>query len=178
MFAVVSLVVTIAAFINLRNSRVCNFLTLPFTACGILFHTLTPWGWCPEFALLGSLLGFGLLFIPFLAGGVRVGDLKLMAGVGAWLGPRLTIWIFLVIGGISVAYHVGNAIRRRSLRELLHRLQVLHCRLTSLLHYLAAEDGLEDASGRTCLRRRVLSLTALICVSTLLLIGLILSLRT
>jgi Flp pilus assembly protein protease CpaA len=154
---------------------VCNFLTLPFTACGLVFHTLTPWGWGPEFTLVGSLLGFGLLFLPFLAGGVRVGDLKLMSGVGAWLGPRLIIWIFLVIGGITAACHIASALRRGSARDMRQRLQVLHHRLNALLQYLAAEDTCEHGRGGISPRVRFLSFTALICISTLLLLGMIIS---
>ena len=57
--------------------------------------------------MLWSLAGTGvglLSLLPLYAiGGMGAGDVKLMAGVGAWLGPWLTLWSFVstaLVGGL------------------------------------------------------------------------------
>lgn len=52
--------------------------------------TISPWQ-----SLLGILTAFALLILPFALGAVGGGDLKLMAGIAAWVGPVPVIAIFL-----------------------------------------------------------------------------------
>ena len=47
-------------------------------------------GWLKS--LEGFGLGFGLLLFPWLLGGAGMGDVKLLAALGAWLGPW---WLFV-----------------------------------------------------------------------------------
>ena len=52
--------------------------------------------------LLWSLAGMGVGLISLLPlyaiGGMGAGDVKLMAGLGAWMGPWLTLGAFVVLG--------------------------------------------------------------------------------
>ncbi len=52
--------------------------------------------------LLGGLLGFALLIVPWLAYMMGAGDVKLLAAAGVWLGPSMVLWSF-VIGAIIAA---------------------------------------------------------------------------
>ena len=57
-------------------------------------------GW----GLLGLAVGFGVLIVPWLMHGMGAGDVKLMAAIGCWLGPWLTLLGFAVgavLGGIT-----------------------------------------------------------------------------
>ena len=36
-------------------------------------------------------MGFGLLFVPWLLGGGGMGDVKLLAALGAWLGSVVAV---------------------------------------------------------------------------------------
>ena len=49
--------------------------------------------------MLGLLIGFALLFIPFALGGIGAGDLKLLMALGAFIGPYAIFWVTL-LGGI------------------------------------------------------------------------------
>ena len=43
----------------------------------------------------GWLLGAALFFLIFALRGMGAGDVKLLAAVGAWLGPAQVIWVAL-----------------------------------------------------------------------------------
>jgi prepilin peptidase CpaA len=90
----VSIVLVEAAFIDGRSLRVPNWLTYHFCLGGLIFAFMR--GGSPF--LLSSLAGasVGLLtLLPLYAiGGMGAGDVKLMAGLGAWVGPWLTLAAF------------------------------------------------------------------------------------
>jgi prepilin peptidase CpaA len=46
-------------------------------------------------SLGGFATGFGILLVLWLIGGGGGGDVKLMGALGAWLGPLLTLGVFL-----------------------------------------------------------------------------------
>jgi prepilin peptidase CpaA len=90
----VALYTAAAAVSDFRTRRVPNWLTLPAALGGLAFHTLAPQGWGLTTSLAGMALGFALLLVPFLLGGGGMGDVKLLAALGAWLGPRLMLAAF------------------------------------------------------------------------------------
>jgi prepilin peptidase CpaA len=66
----------------------------------------------------GTLVGFGLFLPLYLLRGMAAGDVKLLAMVGAWIGPLLVSYAALatcVIGGVWV---LAVAARRRQLTKL------------------------------------------------------------
>lgn len=91
---VVIALVVISAVIDLRERRIPNAVTIPAIVTGIIFHTIAPWGLGWMFTLAGLGLGIVLLLIPYLLGGGGMGDIKLLAAVGAWLGPKWLLVAF------------------------------------------------------------------------------------
>jgi prepilin peptidase CpaA len=94
----------VAAVGDWRERRIRNWLTLCI-ACTGLMHGISAPGASLQTALLGLLVGFALMLPQFMLGALGAGDVKLMAGVGAWLGAVGVLEVFLgasVIGLVIV----------------------------------------------------------------------------
>jgi len=111
---------TLAAVLDLRSRRIPNWLTFTLLLSGLCvpWLGLSPAGGFGR-AALGLTLGFGLALIPYLLGAWGAGDVKLVAGVGSWLGPLALLEVFALaaIGGMIVALWVSS--RQGKLRALL-----------------------------------------------------------
>ena len=99
----VTIVLIVAAVIDGAILKVPNWLTFPFIACGWIHWTmqdgLSGLGW----SLLGTFVGMILLLVLRNVGGMGAGDVKLLAGVGAWLGAVVTLYAFAataIVGGV------------------------------------------------------------------------------
>lgn len=98
-----SIVVLVAAAIDLRARRIPNWLVLPFFTAGV---GVSAWaqGWHGvSQSMEGSALGLLLYGALFWVGGMGAGDVKLCAAIGAWIGPRqlmLAIILTALAGGM------------------------------------------------------------------------------
>ncbi len=93
----------IASVTDLREQRIYNWLTFPLMLAGFATHTVFGGLEGLQFAAKGFGLGFGLMVVPYFMGVMGAGDVKLMAGIGAWLGLEATFTAFLytcIAGGI------------------------------------------------------------------------------
>src|SRR5439155_236996 len=78
--------------------RIPNWLVVPFLIAGILFSFFTRgWGGV-AYSLEGVLVGALLLGIFRLLGGMGMGDVKLCASVGAWIGPHQLLFALAFMG--------------------------------------------------------------------------------
>lgn len=96
--SVVGVVVLAAACTDVWGYRIPNALTIPLILAGMFYQTFVG----ETIGLSGSISGILVGILPFFAlyamGGMGAGDLKLMAGVGAWLGPWFTVHVIIVSG--------------------------------------------------------------------------------
>jgi prepilin peptidase CpaA len=114
-------VLLIASAIDLRSRRVPNWLSLPFLAAGLLAGIFAG----GKGSVLASLEGFAMalvLFgIPCLLGGMGMGDLKLAAGIGAWIGPGQLVMAFIMTGIVGFVLAIGYALAKGVLGQCLDR---------------------------------------------------------
>lgn len=103
------LVITlIISFItDIQGRKILNIVTFPAILLGLMYYSFNFGlrGFC--FSIIGLIIGFLVLFIPFLLGGMGAGDVKLMAAIGALTGASFTLQSFFytaIIGGIISAF--------------------------------------------------------------------------
>jgi prepilin peptidase CpaA len=94
------IVVAVATVTDLRSRRIPNWLVLPFLLAGLGLR-----GWLAGWhGILHSLAGMGVgaLFFGIVCwmGGMGMGDVKLCAAIGAWIGPSQMLTA-LVLTGIA-----------------------------------------------------------------------------
>lgn len=92
-----------ATVTDLKSQRIYNWLTFPLILSGFATHTVFGGMEGLKFAASGFGLGFVVMVIPYFMGVMGAGDVKLMAGIGAWLGLESTFTAFLftcLSGGI------------------------------------------------------------------------------
>lgn len=96
--SVVLVAVLAAAGTDLRSFRIRNALTVPLFLSGLLFHFVSDGSSGLAESVLGVLIGTLPFAWLYAAGGMGAGDLKLLAGVGAWLGPWAVLHVLIVSG--------------------------------------------------------------------------------
>lgn len=121
---VLLLVLLISLVTDLRRQKIYNAVTFPAIGLGLFWHTGFA-GWAGLlFSGEGLLLGFGLLLVPYLLGGMGAGDVKLLAAIGALTGPAFVFSSFLyssIIGGvIALTIMIRNSGWKQSLLRISH----------------------------------------------------------
>lgn len=119
---IVAVVLIWAAWIDGKELRVPNWITFPMVLSGLLVNTwLGGWsgGWSGGFGglgmgLLGMLTGLLCLLPLYAVGGMGAGDVKLMAGMGAWLGWEVTLYAFCVSAIVGAVLAVLMVARKRA----------------------------------------------------------------
>lgn len=141
------LLLIVAAAIDLASRRIPNWLTVTIALTGIL-QSLSPFHTCTiGLSVLGLLTGFVLMFGQFAVGGLGGGDVKLLMGVGAWVGPLPLLAIFAGASVIGLIIILTQACWQRRIGRLLHNTALLAVNLAHL-----RQVGLEHArqTGQSC----------------------------
>jgi prepilin peptidase CpaA len=114
---VVSITLVVAAVIDGLKLKVPNWITFPMILSGWVYSAaFSPYaGWEGLFySVVGTVVGLALLLPAYAIGGMGAGDVKLLAGVGAWVWGTATLYAFAVsaiVGGIIAVLMV--VLRRR-----------------------------------------------------------------
>lgn len=112
------IVLAVATFTDLRSRRIPNWLVLPFLVAGIGVS-----GWLHGWHGIGQSLaglGLGALLFGVLAwmGGMGMGDVKLCAAIGAWIGPHQLLLALVLTGIVGGVMALGWAVAGGFLGEL------------------------------------------------------------
>lgn len=115
----------VAGWIDWRSRRIPNWLTVPGFVLGLSINTAFG-GWEGlKASLEGAGLALGVLFLPVLLRGMGAGDWKLMGALGAFLGPRNTVYVLLISIFIAGIMAVVQIVRKRHVKQTLINMGVL-----------------------------------------------------
>lgn len=113
----VSITLVVAALIDGYKLKVPNWLTFPMIISGWIASAVF-FGWAGlGWSLMGTAVGLGLLLPAYAIGGMGAGDVKLLAGVGAWVGVSNTFWAFAVSVVVGAVIALAMVIYRRAWRH-------------------------------------------------------------
>lgn len=105
----VTIVLIVAAVIDGWKLKVPNLITFPMIISGWVYSTAYH-GWEGlVWSLVGTAVGLALLMPAYAIGGMGAGDVKLLAGVGAWIWGTDTAYAFCVsaiVGGVMAVVMV------------------------------------------------------------------------
>ena len=120
--AIVIAVATLACVTDLWSRRIPNVLTFGAAATAWTYHLLTAGWYGFVLSLAGCLVGALVFIVPFALRGLGGGDVKLMAALGAWLGPVAVIWLAVyaaIAGGImALALALAHGYLQTALRNV------------------------------------------------------------
>lgn len=110
---VVTLFVIVAAYVDGKELRVPNKLTYPMIIAGWIYSSIA-YGMAGEgwyvglgWSLAGTAVGLATLLPAYSIGGMGAGDVKMMAGIGAWVYCSTTFYAFCVSAVVGALLAVG-----------------------------------------------------------------------
>lgn len=119
LLAIALLCAVAAAIIDVQQHRIPNWLTYPGIAVGLILNGIF-FGWRGVLsALAGCLLAGGIMFLFYAVKAMGAGDVKLMAALGACVGPHQAIGVLLATAICGGLLAIGYAIYRRQVGSTL-----------------------------------------------------------
>jgi prepilin peptidase CpaA len=137
-----------AAAEDLRSRRIPNWLSFSLVLGGIAQSLIFSGAvTTPGMSLLGFAVGFGLTFVLFALGALGGGDVKLLAGVGAWFGPYAAVSTFAIAAVVGAVMVLAQALAQGRTRVLFRNTAVLAVNLAHV-----NDVGLDHAkaTGQSC----------------------------
>jgi prepilin peptidase CpaA len=130
-----------AAVYDMRWRRIPNWLNLTGVLAGLALNTAL-FGW-EGLRLAGMGIGLAMLvyFPLYIVRGMGAGDVKLMAAVGALVGPGTWLGIFILTAILGAAIGIVLLLLRRQLRGTLWNVGYI---LSELMHFRAPYVGREE----------------------------------
>ena len=108
-----------AAMLDLKTRKIPNWLTFSLIGVGLVISLLPVGLITPAQAVVGFFAGLALPFVLFAIGALGAGDVKLMAGIGACLGAKAAVAIFIAAMVVALVIVIGQATVQGTLMALL-----------------------------------------------------------
>ncbi len=119
--AILIAVLVISAIFDYRFKKVPNIVTFPAIAAGLAMAFMEKGFMGLLISIAGLFIGMALLYLPYAAGGMGGGDVKLLGAIGAIKGPWFVFTTFLamaIIGGLMAVVRMAFVMKRADMRIL------------------------------------------------------------
>jgi len=117
----------VAAACDLRTRRIPNVLTFGAAAAGLLYHVASGGPSALGQSVAGWFVGAMVFIVPFALRGLGAGDVKLLAALGAWIGPLDALWLALYTGMAGGVIALVVSLARGYFRRALANVWLLLC---------------------------------------------------
>lgn len=114
---IASLYFILACASDALRSKIPNLLNAALALAGLILNYVNGGLSGLTYSALGLLLGIGLLFLPWLMGGFGAGDVKALGALGALLGPRPLLHVFVYMAFFGGAMAILHYLCERNVRE-------------------------------------------------------------
>lgn len=141
-----------AAAVDVRRRTISNSLTASLLAAGIAYSMTHAAVVSPLMAILGALVALAMGIAMFAVGAWGGGDAKLMAGVGAWLGPIGVLTVFVVAALVGMVIALVQATCSGKLKALVGNSAVIATGLANVT-CLGVEHVEELGQRHRCIER-------------------------
>jgi len=114
-------VIVIAAVFDYRSKKVPNIVTFSAIAAGLAMAFMENGFIGLLVSTAGLFIGMALLYLPYAAGGMGAGDVKLLGAIGAIKGPWFAFMTFLamaIIGGVMAVIRMAFVMKKVDMRIL------------------------------------------------------------
>lgn len=112
----------LACATDVTHRRIPNTLTLTGAVGALIFFLVTAGSHGLAWAAGGWVVGLAMFLPFFLLGGLGGGDVKLVAALGAWLGPLNAVWLALYValagGPMAVVLALSRGYLKRAFANL------------------------------------------------------------
>lgn len=104
-------ILSLASAIDIRTRRIPNWLSVPFFVAGMVAQVVAN-GWQGlGDGIAGTAVALSLFGPACFLGWMGMGDLKLAAGVAAWIGTRQFLFAFVAMGMVGGVLAAAAALR-------------------------------------------------------------------
>jgi prepilin peptidase CpaA len=137
----------VAAVIDARHRRIPNWLTFGLLLAGLGRAIAFGSTGSIENSLLGILVGGSIPLVLFAISALGGGDVKLLAAVGAWIGPGPVFTVFCVEAVVGLVIVLVQATAQRRTTALFRNSAIIAANFAC-----ASEVGLDHAieAGKSC----------------------------
>jgi prepilin peptidase CpaA len=123
--AILLLLLAVAVVFDVKSHRIPNWLVFPGALVGLAYHTFSSYGIGAIASLEGLAVGL-VAFLPlYIIRAMGAGDVKLMAMVGAYLGPASAFGAVLTVFIAGGVLAIAAAIRNKALPRLYENLRFI-----------------------------------------------------
>ena len=124
--------VAIGAYMDVRARRIPNWLTVTLMTSGIVL-SMTPFGLVsPVQSLAGLAVGLAVPLLLYFLGGLAAADVKLLAGIGAWVGPVTVLMVLAAAAIVGLVLVLAQCMVQGRMAVLLRNTGTLALSLLNL----------------------------------------------
>jgi prepilin peptidase CpaA len=131
----------LAAAIDARHRRIPNWLTFGLILAGLARAAVGAGDISLGGAFLGVFVGAAAPLVLFVLGALGGGDVKLLAAIGAWLGAKLSVEVFVVECVVGMVIVLIQAVGQGRTLTLFRNSAALACSIAHQGIAASAETG-------------------------------------